>query len=39
MAGVMGEMSEREKIYVYLHLIHFVGQEKLTQECKAIILQ
>ena len=39
MVGVMGEMSEREKIHVYLHLIHFVGQEKLTQDCKAIILQ
>ena len=26
-------------IYVYLELIHFVIQQKLTQHCKAIILQ
>ena len=26
-------------IYVYLQLIHFVVQQKLTQHCKAIILQ
>ena len=26
-------------IYVYVQLIHFVIQQKLTQHCKAIILQ
>ena len=26
-------------IYVYVYLIHFVIQQKLTQHCKAIILQ
>ena len=26
-------------IYVYVKLIHFVIQQKLTQHCKAIILQ
>ena len=26
-------------IYVYMKLIHFVVQQKLTQHCKAIILQ
>ena len=26
-------------IYVYIYLIHFVIQQKLTQHCKAIILQ
>ena len=26
-------------IYVYIQLIHFVIQQKLTQHCKAIILQ
>ena len=26
-------------IYVYMWLIHFVVQQKLTQQCKAIILQ
>ena len=26
-------------IYVYLELIHFVVQQKLTQYCKVIILQ
>ena len=30
--GVMG-------IYVYIKLIHFVIQQKLTQHCKAFILQ
>ena len=25
--------------YVYVQLIHFVVQQKLTQHCKAIILQ
>ena len=26
-------------IYVYIYLIHFVIKQKLTQHCKAIILQ
>ena len=26
-------------IYVYVELIHFVIQQQLTQQCKAIILQ
>ena len=26
-------------IYIYIYLIHFVIQQKLTQRCKAIILQ
>ena len=26
-------------IYAYMELIHFVVQQKLTQNCKAIILQ
>ena len=25
--------------YVYIEVIHFVTQQKLTQQCKAIILQ
>ena len=27
------------RIYVYVKLIHFVVQQKLTQHCKAFILQ
>ena len=30
---------KREGIYVYISLIHFIVQQKLTQHCKAIILQ
>ena len=30
---------KREGIYVYIKLIHFVVQQKLTQHCEAIILQ
>ena len=26
-------------IYVYIELIHFIVQQKLTHHCKAIILQ
>ena len=26
-------------IYIYIQLIHFVVQQKLTEHCKAIILQ
>ena len=31
--------SERAGMFVYTWLIHFVVQQKLTQHCKAIILQ
>ena len=38
-----GERETQEggvmRIYVYVELIHFVIQQKLTQHCKAIILQ
>ena len=37
-SGVGGRL-QREGIYVYIELIHFVVQQKLTQHCKAIILQ
>ena len=36
--GVGGRLR-REGKYVYLWLIHFVEQQKPTQQCKAIILQ
>ena len=39
MGGGVGGRSEREGIYVYIQLIHFVVQQKLTQHCKATILQ
>ena len=35
----MGGRSKREGIDVYTQMIHFVVQQKLTQHCKAIILQ
>ena len=35
----MGGKSNREGIYVCLWLIHFTVQQKLTQYCKATILQ
>ena len=34
-----GERLQREGIHVYIELIHGVVQPKLTQHCKAIILQ
>ena len=34
----VGGKLEREGIYVYLELIHFVAQQKLTEHCKTIIL-
>ena len=37
--GGVGRRSRREGIYVYVELIHFIVQQKLTQHCKAIILQ
>ena len=33
------EVQEGGYIYVYIQLIHFLVQQKLTQFCKAIILQ
>ena len=36
--GVEGRLK-REGTHVYLRLIHVVVQQKLTQHCKAIILQ
>ena len=34
-----GGRSKRDRRYVYIWLIHFVVQQKLTQDCKAITLQ
>ena len=31
--------SKREGIYVYIQMIHFVIQQKVTQHCKATIPQ
>ena len=39
MVGGVGGRLQREGIYVYIELIHFVVQQKLTQHCKAIILE
>ena len=36
--GDGGGRSKREGIQVYIQLIHFIVQKKLTQHCKAIIL-
>ena len=35
----MGRKSKKEWIYVYVLLIHFAIQQKLTQHCKATIVQ
>ena len=35
MGSGVGGRSKREEIYVYIWLIHFVVQQKLTQHCKA----
>ena len=35
--GGVGGVSPREGIYVYIWLIHFAVQQKLTQHCKATI--
>ena len=35
----MGRKSKEEGIYVHMWLIHFAVQQKLTQHCKATILQ
>ena len=36
---LLGGRLQREGIYVYIWLIHFVVEQKLTQHCKAIICQ
>lgn len=35
---LMARKSQKEGIYVYMQLIHFV-QQKVTQHCEATILQ
>ena len=35
----MGGRSEKEEMYVYIQLIHFIVQQKQTQHCKATIPQ
>ena len=35
----VGRRFQREGIYVYIRLIHFAEQQKLTQHCKTTILQ
>ena len=37
--GSVGGISEKERIYVYIYMIHLVVQQKVTQHCKAVILQ
>ena len=39
MGGGVGGRSKRQGIYVYIQLIHFIVQQKPTQNCKPIILQ
>ena len=34
-----GKEIQKEEIYVYIWLIHFAVQQKLTQQCKATVLQ
>ena len=36
--GGVGGRFKREGIYVYIELIHFSVQKKLTQHCKATLL-
>ena len=35
----LGKESKKEWIYVYVYLIHFAVQQKLTQHCTSTILQ
>ena len=37
--GVVGGRLKRERVYVYLCLIHLAVLKKAIQHCKAIILQ
>ena len=39
MGGRVGGRCKREGIYVYIQLIHFIVQQKLTQHCKATLPQ
>ena len=39
MEGEVGGRQNKEVVYVYLQLIHFVMQQKPTKYYKAIILQ
>ena len=36
---VVGREVQEGGDYAYIELIHFIVQQKLTQHCKAIILQ
>lgn len=37
--GQMGKEAKKEGIYVYEQQIHFVVQQKVTQDCTLTILQ
>lgn len=37
--GCGGKEAQRERVYVCIWMIHAVVQQKLTQNCKAPILQ
>ena len=37
--GRVGERSKKEGIYVYIELIHFIVQQKLSQHHKADLFQ
>ena len=39
MSWMVGGRTKREGIYVYIEQSHLIVQQKLTQHCKAIILQ
>ena len=35
--GRVGRRSKREGMYVYIELIHFIAQQKLTKHCKETV--
>ena len=35
----MGKKSKKERLYVYVELIHSAVQQKITQHCKSTLLQ
>ena len=37
--GGAGREAKRDRIYIYIKLIHLAVQQKPTQHCKAIIFQ
>ena len=37
--GILGGRLKREEIHIYMYLIHFVVQQKLTQHYKVSVLQ